>query len=124
MSRLAIDPDQNWSGTALRRLQCCRKFERVSWKNPVVMVAGGDQRRWITFSLHDILKWRVFDQIPESGSCVRGSIVRLPCPANRKLLKPEHIKHTDLRSRSSKELRMLSENGADQQSTVGSSRNG
>src|ERR1700730_8269900 len=123
MSRFAVYPDQDWIAASQRSLQGCRKFERMPRQYPVVMVASGNQRWRITLPSNNILKRRVFDQIPESFGSIRRTVVRLPRPANREFLESEHIKHTNLRNRRPKEFRVLSERRADQQSAIRCSDN-
>src|SRR5215471_3957836 len=108
MSSFAVYPDQDRMVATLSRLQSCRKFERMTGQHPVIMVAGGNERRGITFPLNNILKRRVFNQSFEAIRGVRRSVIRFPCPTYGELLEPQHVKHPHLRNRSSKEFRVLS----------------
>src|SRR5208283_178067 len=90
----------------------------MPWHDPIVMIPGRDQRWRVTGARFYVLKRRILDQVCKPVRRVRGSVIRLPCPANRKLMEPQHIKNAHLRDGRAKQIRPLRKNRSNQEPAI------
>jgi 2-methylisocitrate lyase-like PEP mutase family enzyme len=118
MPGVGVDPRQDRRVGRLGGLERRRELERMPRHDPVVVIAGRDQRRRIRGPGPDAVERRVGEEGAERVGIVGRAVVARPSPADREAVEAQHVHDAHLGDRRAHQLRMLRDGGTHQQATV------
>src|SRR6185295_5509984 len=119
VARLGLDANERRLVAWLYGLQRRHELERVSRYYAIVVIGGGDDRRWVADASLDVVYGRIFANGLKLRRVARRSILGNPANARAELVVAQHVHHTRSRIRDGEQVRTLFLHRTDEQAAIG-----